>query len=730
MLEWTIGIVDTPPKKWKKLEPLWEDELMIVSSSHSFLDVMTKLCETAIKARREYDYGVDMHLWNMKISSLEDAMNPPRRRLEELFMMESDDDDDSDEEDDEEETSYRGIIFIDCPMGRNSFDDNTSQKIHCNTKLTKELLPVGSIVQVMYDYGTTTHLFLKILSIKSNSRQALLQYFNLECNCTETVEALKSVPAYHLPKDQQVDHYFPHASRAFLGYYVPLFNESHEEKNESEESDPMSDDEDYVEEGLVDMGVNRKVMGSMSIGMSGPKCFCTMESRTQTQDLLYAPCVLDPNELLQVVDKAWEPRNRNTDPDHLDRFRYDCISRWIVPSDDDEIYDSVKKVHENASEYGPFNLLFRLTNDRAIPDFDFQKLFPKTYAMLRSGKFRWIQYRKGVLRVIMGPGKGHDKRQFESKQILKTWKYDFETFHEILCLVETSWIRDGRELSPDTFVAEFDTVLEGPRASPSLVAEKDFTMISSFNNLKKMVTALAISEDSDGKAVLYSGHDDGTLSKWSLDEGKEIWSKQIYEDGTKDYGRYFCSVQETPGVAGIVVRPDLSNKHYHVVYTWTHAHDGYPRLEFDKRHPSKLRAWSGINGALLKQYNCDIGKDEDGENAHPSISTVVFCKLFLEERGTWVDSIIVGLYCRCVDIEYDEDFSDYDIEDAAEISRGNILPFVEHSNGMAMETWRGDPGLIRAMAVIESKYLLSCSIIPGHGTPHSFTLWSLSNPGM
>jgi hypothetical protein len=46
-----------------------------------------------------------------------------------------------------------------------------------------------------------------------------------------------------------------------------------------------------------------------------------------------------------------------------------------------------------------------------------------------------------------------------------------------------------------------------------------------------------------------------------------------------------------------------------------------------------------------------------------------------------------------------------------------------------METWRGDPGLIRAMAVVEEKYSFTLSICSGYGFPHSIILWSLSEPG-
>lgn len=73
----TIGITDAPPHTWKKLEPIWEDEQLIASSSHSFYSVISKLCETTIKNCRKYDHGFDDRWWSIKIMYFEDAVNPP-----------------------------------------------------------------------------------------------------------------------------------------------------------------------------------------------------------------------------------------------------------------------------------------------------------------------------------------------------------------------------------------------------------------------------------------------------------------------------------------------------------------------------------------------------------------------------------------------------------------------------------------------------------------------------
>jgi hypothetical protein len=46
-------------------------------------------------------------------------------------------------------------------------------------------------------------------------------------------------------------------------------------------------------------------------------------------------------------------------------------------------------------------------------------------------------------------------------------------------------------------------------------------------------------DDGETRMVLYSGHDDGSLVKWSLDDNKQIWSKQIYKNSLDQCDRSF-----------------------------------------------------------------------------------------------------------------------------------------------------------------------------------------------
>ena len=171
--------------------------------------------------------------------------------------------------------------------------------------------------------------------------------------------ALSSIPAYALPKNQQVDHFFPNASRAFLGYYIPLFTKNAKEATASDLAPCFG----------------KKVIGCTSLGLSGPHTFCTMENSTQSQDLLYAPAMFDLNELLEVVERAWLSREKKSDPDKLDRYRYDSIMRWTVPAYDDNTYEEVKKIHKESVPWGPKRILFRLRKRRNLSGFDFKKMY-------------------------------------------------------------------------------------------------------------------------------------------------------------------------------------------------------------------------------------------------------------------------------------------------------------------------------------------------------------------
>jgi hypothetical protein len=141
---------------------------------------------------------------------------------------------------------------------------------------------------------------------------------------------------------------------------------------------------------------------------------------------------------------------------------------------------------------------------------------------------------------------------------------------------------DGNEIESNTVITEFDTYL-GPsnpgRKEPTCLSiEEDCVTVLQSNDKNKLVTAMSIMEEENGddgetRLVLYRGHNDGSLIKWSIDDSKQIWSKQIYKNNLDQCDSSFkhigLLVRGTTGAAGLAVRPDLSQKGHRLVYTST-----------------------------------------------------------------------------------------------------------------------------------------------------------------
>ncbi|OEU06470.1 hypothetical protein FRACYDRAFT_254487 [Fragilariopsis cylindrus CCMP1102] len=195
--EWTIGITDTKPNSWKKLEPIWEDDIIggcffVATTYVSRCNVMIKLCEAAIKKRRgRRDYGIHEHM-----------------------------------------------------------------EIKNETVIKHK----------------------EVLSIKPTIAKNLMNYYfgNAEAKPEKSdLEDLQSMPAYRLPKEEQVDYYLPNLSKAFwdiMSFFLYL-----------------SRDDDTTSSSLA--------------------------NGTFMQDLMFCPNKIKLNEFLQVAEKSWTPRDRNEDPD-------------------------------------------------------------------------------------------------------------------------------------------------------------------------------------------------------------------------------------------------------------------------------------------------------------------------------------------------------------------------------------------------------------------------------
>eukprot|EP00978_Attheya_sp_CCMP212_P028811 scaffold100531_cov56-Attheya_sp.AAC.7 len=115
-MEFVLGITDRSPSTWNTVEPLWQDEQITATSSHTFLELMSQICDTAIQNRREHDHdhGIHDHLWNLKITTKEAILSgSSRRRI--IAQASFSDEEDSDKDDDDSST-YRRPVLIQCPQ--------------------------------------------------------------------------------------------------------------------------------------------------------------------------------------------------------------------------------------------------------------------------------------------------------------------------------------------------------------------------------------------------------------------------------------------------------------------------------------------------------------------------------------------------------------------------------------------------------------------------------------
>jgi hypothetical protein len=403
-------------------------------------------------------------------------------------------------------------------------------------RLSERVLPLGQVGTFQYDFSRTTKVYLKVLSVRTapvnSNKDALFGYFVEAGDQTSNERDIFSMPAYHLPEDEQLDAYYPNFAKACLGQGVPLY-----QPTRSRDDD---DDDAVAGEGGQRDGVNRRngwTTGKLTMGLATKirseqdTTFCALEDSSHSSDLLFCPDVMDLTTLFAACEEAWTPQacQPRDDPEALYQYEYGYICRFVLSHDNQQGIERVRKLAEN--QWGPKIVVHttrRATDIALDKKFDFGGIFPRTAAHLTSGKFRWFTYnRNNVLRVVVGRA-GRDRSIKDPKQVLRTWKQKFHSLHELFCAVEASWINEnGEPLDVTKFLANFDSDVgpsrPGPIDPPLLATEADAIVLSSPNSKKKLVTALSVAKESNGDVVVYCGHDDGTLAKWNLESGQLLF---------------------------------------------------------------------------------------------------------------------------------------------------------------------------------------------------------------
>lgn len=163
---------------------------------------------------------------------------------------------------------------------------------------------------------------------------------------------------------------------------------------------------------------------------------------------------------------------------------------------------------------------------------------------------------------------------------------------------------------------------------------------------------------------------------------------------------------------------------YSAIFTWPWPHRDDPLPRDDEDDDSGLDD-SGSDDSV--KINADIrvlsirdGCDLDTievESAN-DVSCIVFASVHYCHPDRLEDCVLVGIDLDTNAPEYRDDFRDYDTDDAEDEYEGNILPInLAVKGGEERDTWRGQSGAIRAMAVVPDKYLVSVSMHFGSQIP-------------
>ena len=434
-------------------------KLIACKSSDNFYDFADILCSKILSTIRSESvgYGINQHFWFFQIGTAVAEGTKLRTKWTHKIC-------------DEIDSHHKGKYY--------SNDEDNMQQLHASQMMRSFNLTEQHHCQFEYDLGTTTTIFMKVLSIGSldgdkdsypqmvdmsgpmtdAKRKFLLPLtadnvsaassgFNV-CSRIVTLSQrpvlLQQVASFSTPMEQQIDSLFPHFSNAVLkgkhlGFTLGLLN---------------------------------------MIASVKDSIFCSMESGSHAENMFSNYVFRSMDEFFLISEQAWTPGQVDTQ-----KYREEWICRHIAPADlgrpEQESYAHSKK----ASLYGPKTFFFRFGStaerDDAIQSlhqlkgFSFASMFPRTFHFLSEtcseGRFRWFSYKEGVLRVCVGRSAGIESRECPVSNVLREWQGGaFTSFHELMCAVECSWVLPG-----DSATNLGDQWLEidrdnGPKYPPSL----------------------------------------------------------------------------------------------------------------------------------------------------------------------------------------------------------------------------------------------------------------------
>jgi hypothetical protein len=510
---------------------------ILCTDQDTIQQLVVLLCDEVVKDRREMprDYSVDQHLWSFKI------LRPGEKSFESRTRRRGNEE--------SCDGNVRPRMEITSPLLGNDDDDDDdflsepgAVNVSSSTKLGDlKAWGLTSQLHLEYDMGTTTNVFLRVIAQETTKEGDILGLISEEYDqvvLSQDQSDLEQIPAFSLPEEKQIDFAYPNYCQALLGKKEPVR--------------------------FFTMGLCSKILR--------PDDTVFASIRGADSDVFFCPLPFDNmDEFMVLSEEGWKHSS-----EHAKRYRVGWVSYHIFPPN-----EHGKMAHQTClrqdeedsmAAFGPKNIFLYKDKICIKSDFRFSESFPRTAEQMASGRFRWFRYQKGVLQVVVGRSVRDSDctRNAEPDQILRTWRRRFTSVHELLCAVEASWIVPGGSFEPlgkimlplyDTDIGPSDPLPPGPA---NLGGADDTEVISAPGRLPQ-VTALAVAREGADSAFIISGHKDGSLRKWNLNQSKCVWAIRHYAvSGELQKLEGYPST----GIRGIAIRKDPTRGHGTCLRQW------------------------------------------------------------------------------------------------------------------------------------------------------------------
>lgn len=680
---------------------LWPRDYVLVCSDNTAFHLAKFLCDRilpTIRGREHGGSGVDEHLWTFEYGekSGKDGRSHVVWKSPDMLDYDDDDDDGGDEECEKFEIHRR---------------------IKRGTMMEELKFKAGSMLRFKYDMGTTTTLYLEAVCVLAQLQLASaypqlmpicqpLSLLNLKVLGPLSAEALAAhtagfdvgarfvgpdqraallatLPASAAPAGERLDDLFPCFSRTVVGRRYTAF--------------------------VLGMCVCNTPFSSVFAAVRG-----------ENTDLLFSPFpFLDLDEFLLQAEKAFQPSVVTARP----TIRPSCISRILVPADASAAQQEHITKYFEPDPFGPVMLQFRFrgtdlsrSKRRLGRAFSFATMFPRTHQQLTSGRFRWLSYRGGVLRVCAG--RATARLECPLTHVLREWLGPpFASFHELMCAVELSWVHPGVADGPPLGSAALDPI--DADMGPLLVPPRVLCPVAAYRRVLRVrhhcdtVTALLI-DPAPRSPFAYSGHANGTIRKWNLETGSQVWCIQATrvtdgrDDTDDDDGDDSDEADNGFDPYLNIVGLQLAESR---LYSWSAS--------------PIIKAFSTSSGKLRYRYDvraCDFTRNVSGvrvSSRHLSVNCVV-----ISSTPQNYHVLFAGLNA------YPHHGTNRNLCDnyQSESFEGNIVLFdLVCDPNKIMTTWNGHCYPVTSMAAIDGRYLASLDSDPNMHLAMTLLLWDLGD---